>query len=195
MKKYILIALFLLFLQNAFAQDVILKLNGEEITVRVSEINLNEIVYQHPDSAQGLVYRIPKAEVFMVTFANGTKEMTSSTMHGNKLQTKVYNQNEMYALGQNDAKKYYKGNDVMWTSAASTLLVPVGLVVPVSLAISKPKIKNHAVSDVELLSDSFYVKGYEKEAHKKKAGKALAGTGIGVLTLATALVFLFNGFH
>lgn len=79
MKKYILSALFFLFLYNAYAQDVILKLNGEEISARVTEINLNEVVYQHPDSVQGIFYGIPKAEVFMVTFANGSKELISST--------------------------------------------------------------------------------------------------------------------
>lgn len=71
----------------------------------------------------------------------------------------------------------------------------LGLVVPASLAISKPNIKRHLVSDVKLLSDPFYMKGYEKQAHKKKAVKALVGTGLGVAIIATAFVILYSSAH
>lgn len=99
----------------------------------------------------------------------------------------------MYLLGKRDAKQYYTGNGAMWGSAASTLLAgPVG---PVVIAVIKPRAKNNMVSDVSYLQDPHYVKGYEKQAHKKKAGKAAIGLGIGSVALMTWLFVSFAAMY
>lgn len=79
MKKVLLILMWALLVQVAYGQDVIVKVNGDELKVKVLEINLSAILYQLPDSTQltdsTQVLSIARSEVFMVRFANGTKEV------------------------------------------------------------------------------------------------------------------------
>ena len=56
------------------AQDVILKTNGDEVQAKVQEIGNNEVKYKKADGS-GPVYAIPKSEVFMITYENGSKDV------------------------------------------------------------------------------------------------------------------------
>ena len=186
MKQSILLGLLLVLLQSAFAQDKILKLNGDEIKARVLEIKLQEIVYRHPDSMDGKMHMLPIAEVFMVQYANGTKEMIAKPV-GSQSSEPAKTPEQMYELGQKDAQLLYKGNGAMWGSAASSFVFPYGLAGSAAIGLVKPKAENHPVSDVRYLSDPDYVRGYEDKAKRKKWGKVAAGTGIG---LGVASVFI-----
>ncbi|GAB3195097.1 hypothetical protein ABID22_000002 [Pontibacter aydingkolensis] len=187
MKQSILLGLLLVLIQSAFAQDKIVKLNGDEIKARVREIKLQEIVYQHPDSLEGKLHLIPKAEVFMVQYENGTKEMITQSVVNQDSEPITRTPEQMYELGRYDAQHLYKGRGAMWGSAASGFVFPYGLAGSAAIGLVKPKAKNHPVSDVAYLSDPNYVKGYEDRAKRRKWGKVAAGTGIG---LGVATVFI-----
>lgn len=74
MKTKILIIL-LIFLANFnFAQDVIVKKSGDEINAKVTEVATTEIKYKKTDNPD-VVYTIPKTDVFMIKYANGTKDV------------------------------------------------------------------------------------------------------------------------
>jgi len=60
---------------NAFAQDIIFLKNGDEIKAMVSEINIDVIKYKKFDNPEGPAYSLKKSEVFMVKYANGTKDV------------------------------------------------------------------------------------------------------------------------
>lgn len=181
MKKLLLLIMLLGLFQTLPAQDRIVKLSGEEISARVLEITLHEIVYQHPDSLHGLTWRIPKAEVFMVRFENGTKEVFEQQLADSLVsEAQGLTPEQLYALGKEDAALYYKGNGAMWGSAASSMVMfPIGLAGSIAIGATPPKIKPDRVSDVNLLAQQDYLKGYKEQAHRKKKGKALAGVGIG----------------
>lgn len=51
------------------------KRNGDELQVKVQEINLNEIKYKRYDNLEGPLISVSKAEVFMIKYENGTKEV------------------------------------------------------------------------------------------------------------------------
>jgi len=57
------------------AQDIIIKENGEEIKAKVTEVGTNEIKYKKHGNESGPTYTISKSEVFLVKYANGTKEV------------------------------------------------------------------------------------------------------------------------
>src|SRR5947207_480696 len=61
----------------SFAQDVIIKKNGDEIKSKILEVSGSEIKYKRSDNMDGPTYTIPKPEVFMVKYENGTKEIIS----------------------------------------------------------------------------------------------------------------------
>lgn len=60
---------------SSFAQDVIVKRNGDEVKVRVLEVNTDNIKYKNFDNQSGPLYTILKSEIFMIKYENGMKEV------------------------------------------------------------------------------------------------------------------------
>jgi hypothetical protein len=76
MKKLIVIPVFLLGILNLVsAQDIIIFKNGEEIKAKVTEVESIEIKYLKFDNQIGPVYTVNKADVFMIKYENGTKDV------------------------------------------------------------------------------------------------------------------------
>lgn len=61
------------------AQDLLIKRNGDELEVKVLEINLKEIKYKRFDNLEGPVISILKSDVFMIKYENGTKTTFTDT--------------------------------------------------------------------------------------------------------------------
>ena len=75
MKKYQMTwLLFLLLPFGAMAQDQLLFLSGEEETVKIMEVTPDELKYKRWDNIDGPLFTVRKADLFMVKYANGTKE-------------------------------------------------------------------------------------------------------------------------
>ncbi|GAB3588044.1 hypothetical protein [Hymenobacter daeguensis] len=79
--RLLLLLPFLLLLAGAArAQDLLTKRNGEEIAVKVVEITPAEVRYRRTDNPDGPLISVWKSEVFMVRYANGTKEVFGSAV-------------------------------------------------------------------------------------------------------------------
>jgi hypothetical protein len=197
MKNILLLSLFALLSPITFAQDVIVKLSGEEIAAKVEEITLQEILYKHPDSLAGPTLKLSKAEVFMIRFANGTREVFQENLPENQArQEPVLTPDQMFLKGEQDARITYNGSAALWGSAASSLVFPYGLVGAVVIGAVPPKVRPDRVPDISLLNDPNYVKGYQKQAHRRKVGNAVAGAGIGTVTvLAVAMIVLLSAWN
>jgi hypothetical protein len=77
MRYYILITL--IFASNyLFAQDIIIKKSQEEIKAKIFEINPTVVKYFKYENLEGPVYIIPKSDISMIIFENGTKEIMSN---------------------------------------------------------------------------------------------------------------------
>lgn len=63
---------------SARAQDVLTKTNGEELNVKVLEITPSEVRYKRTDNPDGPFITVRRTDVFMVRYANGTKEVFGS---------------------------------------------------------------------------------------------------------------------
>ncbi|WP_299986698.1 hypothetical protein [uncultured Pontibacter sp.] len=55
------------------AQDILIKRNGDELEVKVLEIDLEAVKYKRFDNLEGPIISIAKADVFMIKYENGTK--------------------------------------------------------------------------------------------------------------------------
>ena len=77
MKKFILIFTLLgaITMNSAVAQDILIKRTGDEIEAKVLEIGINEIKYKKFDNETGPTYTISKSEIFMIKYANGSKDV------------------------------------------------------------------------------------------------------------------------
>lgn len=73
--KQFLITVFLLFVSGAiFAQDIIIKNDGDEIKSKVVEITLETIKYKLFNKPSGPLRNVSKNEVFMIIYEDGTRE-------------------------------------------------------------------------------------------------------------------------
>lgn len=79
MKKTLSFVFALAVFFTANAQDVLLKRNGEEVQVKVQEIDSELIKYKRYDNLEGPLISIAKRDVFMIKYENGTKEVFKDT--------------------------------------------------------------------------------------------------------------------
>lgn len=77
MKKIILLFVFALTIQFVNAQDVLIKTNGENLTVKVQKISDVDIEYKLFSNLDGPVYSIKRTEVFQIRYQNGSVENIS----------------------------------------------------------------------------------------------------------------------
>lgn len=78
MKRFLFTLLALVSL-TAFAQDIIICRNGDEISSKVLKISKTEIEYKKWTNQDGPAYTIEKAEVFMIKYQNGEKDVFKET--------------------------------------------------------------------------------------------------------------------
>lgn len=75
MRQFILLALLALCTSVAYAQDQLTKRNGDELAVKVMEITPAEVKFRLASNPDGPLISIWKSDVFMIRYANGTKEV------------------------------------------------------------------------------------------------------------------------
>ncbi|UOQ72894.1 hypothetical protein [Hymenobacter cellulosilyticus] len=75
MQRIVLTLFFVLLALVTQAQDVLTKQNGEEVQVKVLEITPTEVHYKRFDYLDGPLIIVRKSDVFMIRYANGTKEL------------------------------------------------------------------------------------------------------------------------
>lgn len=73
--KWILTLLLFGFAVVSGAQDVIIFKTGEELKAKIAEVGLSEIKYKKADNPNGPLYTTVKAEVFMIKYENGTRDV------------------------------------------------------------------------------------------------------------------------
>lgn len=67
------------------AQDVIVLKNGDEIKAKVLEIKQAEISYKNWTNIEGPTYTKSKADIFMIKYSNGSKDVFNNTNNTNSV--------------------------------------------------------------------------------------------------------------
>ncbi|QNP53617.1 hypothetical protein H9L05_08720 [Hymenobacter qilianensis] len=134
-------------------------------------------------------------DVFLIRYSNGTKEIVSQPDATAPAIGLGRTPQQMSDLGREDAGKYFKARGAFWgTFGATVVSIPAtyglgGIVAGTVIAATPPKPHNMIVPDQALLADTDYVSGYQKQAQRKKLGKAAGGLGLG---LATGVVVVYT---
>jgi hypothetical protein len=192
MRSFLLVFFFIATVLGAQAQDVILRTNGDEVKAQVVAITPEKVAYvpaTEPPSTDTLY--MPAPEVFMIRYANGTKEVLAAAAPAPGLGRTPQ---EMLNQGRQDARRYFKAPGAFWgTFGATFITVPFlgglgGIATGTAIAVSPPKDNRIVVPNKELLADANYMRGYEKQAQRKKLGKAATGFGVGLVTGAVVWV-------
>src|SRR6476469_3869874 len=79
MRLLILVTSLALFTGTDRAQDLLTKRTGEELPVKVVEITPTEVKYRRADNPDGPLISVWRADVFMIRYANGTKDVLNGT--------------------------------------------------------------------------------------------------------------------
>ena len=192
----------------AAASDVILLLDGQEVPGRVLLITPTELRYL-PTPAPGPAasadtLRLPVSEVFLVRYANGTREVFSrpadapTVAVGNDLAPLAgFAPAQRRLRGQGDATRYYTGQGAFWGSFGATLYAGplLGLVAPAIIGAAPVKSGNLRAPQPLLLRDYDYAQGYQQQANRRKRGRAWGGYGVATGAYVVLIAALVAGLH
>ncbi len=106
MKKIIFFSITLFLCQLCFAQDTIVKYNGEQIRAKVTEINSTEIKFKKYDFLDGPTYVEKKSEIESIRYSTGLKEHFEKPKQNNS----TSNQPDYYGgpVATNPGNKIYE---------------------------------------------------------------------------------------
>jgi hypothetical protein len=79
MKKLLIFLIAVFASVSSFSQDIIFLKSGDEIKSKVLEVTPDLIKYKNVTNLEGPIYSISKGEVFMIKYANGTKDVFKIT--------------------------------------------------------------------------------------------------------------------
>tara|TARA_B110000259_G_C13929202_1_gene368226 strand:+ start:243 stop:827 length:585 start_codon:yes stop_codon:yes gene_type:complete len=181
MKQLILTLLAIVTLCNtSFSQDLITTKKGEDLQVKVLEINIDLIKYKRFDNLNGPIFSIMKSDILMVRYENGTKDIFGKK---ESLDEKSANSDKSMSMkGKRDAELNYKGkgSGAGWTTVTTILFSPlIGLIPAAATASSEPSDSNLRFPSNELMQNYDYNKSYIEQAHRIKKSKIWKSFGIG----------------
>ena len=185
------------------APDVIVRTNGEELAGRVLSITPALVRYVPAAPAPPDTASLAAADVFMVRYANGTKELIRAGADAAAESPLVgLNAEQRYLRGRQDSRQYYQpAQGVFWGTFAATVATTGygGIVTGGVISLTPPQRQNLLAPQPQLLDDPDYYRGYRKQAQNRKLGKAAAGFGVGVAAevalLAVVVGILFATWH
>lgn len=184
-----LLPLLLLLAGTARAQpaptDVMLRTDGSEVPGRVLTITPVELRYLPPAGADTL--RLATADVFLVRYANGTREVLHPPAAAGARLFPVdllpgLDVAQRRALAQQAAGRGYTDRGPFWGSLGATLYGGplLGVVAPAIIAPRPVATARLGAPHPELLADPSYGEAYRQEAQRRKRGRAWGGYGVGV---------------
>ena len=177
--------------------DVILRTDGTEIVGRVVVITPGQVRYLPPASADTL--RLPAADVFLVRYANGTREVLHPVVvpPANPAGPAPpdllpgLSETQRRSLGRTDARRCYTSQAPFWGSLGATLYGGplLGVIAPATIAPHAVKPQNLKAPHPALLDDPTYGTAYRQEAQHRKRGRAWGGYAVGSV-LVTSLLYI-----
>lgn len=198
MKTLLLLALLLGVLRPARGQapadtlDTILRRDGEEVRGRVLTLTPAVLRYRPAAPATPDTLTLPVAQVFLVRYANGTRELLPPAATGSADLLPGLTVGQRAAAGQRDALGHYTDHGPYWGTLGATLYAgPVfGLVAPAVIGGHDVKPTNFRAPTPALLADADYRRGYQQQANRSKRQRTWGGygTGVGIYVVLFALL-------
>jgi len=198
MKKACILFICLLTLCSRLsAQDLLTLKNGEDIQVKVTEINKTSVMYRRFDNIDGPIYSVDKSDVLIIRYSNGTKDIFNiNEKHDVVDKPKLNKEIDYCSLGENDAFYNYRGYKGAGTGTFLTtlLLSPIaGLVPAISCSSTPPKEYNLNYPNAELAKNFEYQRGYRWKAAQMKSNIVWKNWGIAFGINVVLVLVLVSG--
>ena len=168
-----------------YKNDTLLTKNGDKIIAKILEIDSDFLSYFRFDGKINPVQITPLASLFMYQLSNGEKVVINEKPQENT---------DYRALGEADAKKYYKtapgfiAGEVVLGATWFLYFIPLitGIILP---SIKPVKLESSSNPNNALLkSNSAYKSGFEKKASGKKMAAGFTALGAGFTGSLLALI-------
>ncbi|HET6243348.1 MAG: hypothetical protein H0V01_11280 [Bacteroidetes bacterium] len=170
-------------------QDTIITVNGEILTGKIIEIGIKYVEFNRPS---GLNASLPLLEVFMIKYANGTKEVFPGHLDTEIEAIGKSSTTDLYFKGKEDVEKYYSGTTPFCLGGISPVCLPILPIVILAYSSSNPNPSPKIVSDPTLMKNPDYMKGYKDQYRLKSVKKAALGSIIGTGAIfATYMTLIF----
>lgn len=177
----------------ACAQDIILTKAGDEIVGKVVHLGTDTIVYRYFSDVTGPAFRMPRQEVTLVKLMDAAAPISAPEISYEQEALNLQERQELILQGRMDAKAYYKGKGVFWTTMGSTIINPLaGFATGSVISAVRPDVEAGYNPNRHLLKDPVYRKAFEEQAHRRKIGKVAAGFGAGVAVVSLLYVLVSN---
>lgn len=171
-----LVAFFISSVFSSSAQDILITKKGQDIPAKVLEISLTTIKYKRFDNINGPIYNIPKEDVLMIRYQNGTKEMLNGGLTKNENQITP----KQSLIKEEKVKTEVSHGEILQNEQKAPIVEPLpkALEEPIKSELptiaEKSKIPNHEFSDE-----------YLKFNNKKLVWGigALLTTGVGIFSI------------
>jgi hypothetical protein len=178
------------------SQDLIVKKNGEEVVGKIMKVGADTVHYRMLSDEQGPLRFVLRSDVASMQLATSPSQQqinqlpnvnsaadeyaVASSASAGSVPLNASMTEELIFKGRQDALMYYKGQGPLWGTAGATFLFPpAGLVAGIITAAVPPNIDNTFHPNYQLMREPAYRQSFQKQAHKRKVGKAATGFGIG----------------
>ena len=171
------------------AADVLLLTTGQELRGRVLTITPTELTYLPAAPTPPDTLRLPVASVFLVRYANGTRELLAAltppapdaAADPTPPALRGLSDAQRWHLGQQDARRCYRASGPYWGALGSTLYLGplLGLAPTIGISSQWVRVPNLKAPAPALLRDADYALGYRQQANRTKRRRTWGGYGVG----------------
>ncbi|MBN1250560.1 MAG: hypothetical protein JXR51_05225 [Bacteroidales bacterium] len=203
LKYFMLIAVFQIFTEVVFSQNILQLANGKKISI--GEYKVSENSFLSYKNQKGKLKSIELEEVFSIIDKSGNENLFYVA---DSSDNEAFNVEQMrfFINGESDALNNYKST---WTfiggiavGAGSVVSIPLAglssLYAPVfplaySSSVGLIKVKTEKLGiEKQYIDNEHYVLGFEKTAKQKRIKNSLLGSGIGIAVGLSAALLFFN---
>ncbi|MEN9914192.1 MAG: hypothetical protein RL528_937 [Bacteroidota bacterium] len=173
-----------------YKNDTLMTKTGDKIIAKILEIDSDMLSYFRFNGKINSIQITPLASLFMYQLSNGEKVVITEKPQDNT---------DYKALGEADAKKYFKTNPgfiVGEVVLGATWWIGIPLISGLILPLIKPvKLESPMNPNNALLnSNPAYKSGFEKKAAGKKMAEGFTALGAGVVGSVVALIKIVSIF-
>ncbi len=195
MNKLCCFFLFTLLAVAAKAQDNIILKSGQEVSAKVLEVSKVEIKYKRTDNPDGPMYTMPAGDIFMIKYANGTKDILSNQVEPRRAGPRYrggmfrryytdaqgarlgYPEVRGMMAGQPDAQRAFQRGRQLRTAALITAIPAVALLgTGIALAVDGHGGRDRFDNDPN--GNGMTNNHFERGGDRAVVGAALAGGGL-----------------
>jgi len=172
--------------EQFYKNDTLMTKTGDKIIAKILEIDSDMLSYFRFDGKINPVQITPLASLFMYQLSNGEKVVITEKPQDNT---------DYKALGEADAKKYFKTNSGFIAGEVvlgATWWIGIPLISGLILPLIKPVKLESAMNPNNALlnSNPAYKSGFEKKASGKKMAAGFTALGAGVVGSVAAFITL-----